>query len=75
MSTPYVFRPTASPQEAANWSTRQILATDPARQFIGPMLPWILEDLAAWEFRPATRNGAPIDVEAVIELPVRKAQP
>jgi ABC-2 type transport system permease protein len=28
MSTPYVFRPTTSPQEAANWSPRQILATD-----------------------------------------------
>jgi ABC-2 type transport system permease protein len=28
MSTPYVFRPTKSPQEAAAWSARQILATD-----------------------------------------------
>ncbi len=28
MSTPYVFRPTTSPQEAANWSPRQILVTD-----------------------------------------------
>src|SRR3989454_5435950 len=28
MSTPYGFRPTTSPQEAASWSPRQILATD-----------------------------------------------
>lgn len=25
-------------------------------------------DLAAWEFRPATRNGEPIEVEAIIEI-------
>ena len=23
----------------------------------------------SWEFKPATRNGAPIDVEVVIEIP------
>jgi ABC-2 type transport system permease protein len=28
MSSAFVFRPTASPQEAANWSRRQIIATD-----------------------------------------------
>jgi ABC-2 type transport system permease protein len=28
MSSPYVFRPTKSPQEAAAWSARQILVTD-----------------------------------------------
>ena len=28
-----------------------------------------IEDLKQWEFRPALRDGAPIDVEAVIEIP------
>lgn len=29
------------------------------------------EDLANWEFRPAARNGEPIEVEVVIEMPFR----
>lgn len=29
------------------------------------------EDLANWEFRPAVRNGEPIEVEVVIEVPFR----
>lgn len=29
------------------------------------------EDLANWEFRPAYRNGEPVAVEAVIEIPFR----
>jgi len=29
----------------------------------------VLEDLATWEFKPATRDGAPVDVEVVIEIP------
>lgn len=28
-----------------------------------------LEDLASWEFKPATRDGAPIAVDVVIEIP------
>ena len=28
-----------------------------------------MEDLKRWEFRPAMRDGAPIDVEVVIEIP------
>ena len=28
MSAAFNYRPTASPQEAANWSRRQVLATD-----------------------------------------------
>ncbi len=28
-----------------------------------------IEDLKRWEFRPALRDGAPIDVEAVFEIP------
>jgi hypothetical protein len=31
----------------------------------------LAEDLGRWEFRPATKNGAPIDVEAVLEIPFR----
>lgn len=27
------------------------------------------EDLMTWEFRPATRNGVPVEVEVVIEVP------
>ena len=38
MSSPFVFRPTASPQEAANWSRRQILATD-LRAVVGRAFP------------------------------------
>ena len=29
------------------------------------------EDLMNWEFRPASRNGEPIDVDVVIEIPFR----
>ena len=29
----------------------------------------VLQDLATWEFKPATRDGAPVDVDAVIEIP------
>jgi Gram-negative bacterial TonB protein C-terminal len=33
-----------------------------------------LDDILRWEFRPATYNGNPIEVEAVIEVPIRIAQ-
>ena len=29
----------------------------------------VLGDLAAWEFKPATRDGMPIDVDVVLEIP------
>jgi hypothetical protein len=29
----------------------------------------VQEDLASWEFKPASRDGLPIDVEVVIEIP------
>ncbi len=29
----------------------------------------VIQDLASWEFKPATRNGIPVDVEVVIEIP------
>jgi hypothetical protein len=32
----------------------------------------VLEDLKTWEFTPATRNMAPVDVEVVIEIPFRQ---
>jgi ABC-2 type transport system permease protein len=38
MSSAFVFRPTASPQEAANWSRRQIIATD-LRTVVGRAYP------------------------------------
>ena len=31
----------------------------------------ILEDLKAWEFTPATRNMAPVEVDVVLEIPFR----
>ncbi len=33
------------------------------------------EDVASWEFKPATRNGVPIDVEVVIEIPFNLPSP
>jgi hypothetical protein len=42
----------------------------------------IVQDLASWEFKPATHDGAPVDVEVVIEIPfnlstavAKRAQP
>jgi hypothetical protein len=29
----------------------------------------LIQDLESWEFKPATRDGVPIDVEVVIEIP------
>jgi hypothetical protein len=31
-----------------------------------------LEDLRAWQFKPATRNGVPIPVEVVLDIPFRR---
>jgi TonB family protein len=33
------------------------------------------QDVASWEFKPATRNGVPIDVEVVIEVPFNLPSP
>jgi len=29
----------------------------------------VLQDLAAWEFKPATRDGMAVDVDVVLEIP------
>jgi hypothetical protein len=29
----------------------------------------VLKDITAWEFQPATRNGVPVDVDVVLEIP------
>ena len=29
----------------------------------------VVQDLASWEFKAATRDGVPVDVDAVIEIP------
>jgi TonB family protein len=34
-----------------------------------------MEALARWKFRPATRNGTPVELEAVIHIPFRAAPP
>jgi hypothetical protein len=34
----------------------------------------LMRDLSSWEFRPATRDGAPVDVEVVIEIPFNLKQ-
>jgi hypothetical protein len=31
-----------------------------------------LDDLRAWQFKPATRNGVPIPVDAVLDIPFRR---
>jgi len=31
----------------------------------------VFEDVTAWEFRPASRDGVPVDVDVVIEIPFR----
>jgi TonB family protein len=33
------------------------------------------QDVASWEFKPATRNGVPIDVEVVVEIPFNLPSP
>lgn len=42
----------------------------------------VIRDVMSWEFKPATRNGMPVDVEVVIEIPfnlppaiAKRAQP
>ena len=32
------------------------------------------EAIAKWQFQPATRNGAPVDVEATFSIPFRPAR-
>ncbi|HKV41635.1 MAG TPA: energy transducer TonB, partial [Blastocatellia bacterium] len=29
----------------------------------------VLQDVTSWEFRPATTDGAPVDVDVVLEIP------
>jgi TonB family protein len=29
----------------------------------------VIQDISAWEFKPATRDGVPVDVDVVIEIP------
>jgi TonB-like protein len=31
----------------------------------------ILTDISAWQFKPATKNGKPVRVEVVLEIPYR----
>ena len=41
-----------------------VLSSRPA-----PLAQAAVQDLTSWEFKPATRNGAPIDVDIVLEIP------
>jgi hypothetical protein len=34
----------------------------------------LIRDLASWEFKPATRDGTPVDVEVVVEIPFNFSQ-
>jgi TonB family protein len=36
---------------------------------------YAIQALAQWKFRPATRNGAPIDIEAVVHIPFKYRLP
>jgi hypothetical protein len=29
----------------------------------------VIQDVASWEFKPATRDGAPVDVDVILEIP------
>jgi hypothetical protein len=29
----------------------------------------VIQDIASWEFKPATRDGAPVDVDVILEIP------
>jgi hypothetical protein len=31
--------------------------------------PAIIQDIGSWEFKPATRDGAPVDVDVILEIP------
>ncbi len=36
----------------------------------GPMFAQaVIQDLASWEFKPATRDGTPVDVDVILEIP------
>jgi hypothetical protein len=36
----------------------------------GPMFAQaVIQDVASWEFKPATRDGAPVDVDVILEIP------
>ncbi len=35
----------------------------------------VMQDLAAWEFKPATHDGVPVDVDVVIEIPFNLTTP
>ena len=39
------------------------------RNLAPPLERAVLRDIAAWEFKPATRDGAPVDVDVVLEIP------
>lgn len=51
------------------WSAVTVISNVPAEQ-----QEWALEDLQAWEWKAATRNGVPIAIDAIIEIPFRFAQ-
>jgi TonB family protein len=29
----------------------------------------VIQDVTSWEFKPATRDGAPVDVDVIFEIP------
>jgi hypothetical protein len=29
----------------------------------------VIQDVGSWEFKPATRDGAPVDVDVILEIP------
>ena len=35
----------------------------------------VVQDITSWQFTPATRNGAPVDVDVVFEIPFNLAAP
>ena len=39
-----------------------------------PMAAAVIEDLKLWTFKPALREGAPVEVEIVFEIPMRVSQ-
>ena len=50
-----------------------VLDTTLANQKCGQELRQLTQALAKWQFEPAARGGAPVEVDAVFEIPFRLA--
>ena len=61
----------AAPRIQRRFALPLVIAPDGTVQVIeatDPSATHAIQDLQSWQFRPATRNGAPIEVEAIIDF-------